>query len=49
MARTCIAASARHGGGNRGPIFTDYEINNFLDIMGDVMLIKLAEVKAFGS
>jgi len=39
MARTCIAASARHGGGNRGPIFTDYEINNFLDIMGDVMPI----------
>jgi hypothetical protein len=27
------------GGGNCGPIFTDYEINNFLDIMGDVMPI----------
>jgi len=39
MARTRIAASARRGGGNHGPIFTDYEINNFLDIMGDVMPI----------
>jgi len=39
MARTHVAASARHGGGNRGPAFTDYEVNNFLDIMGDVMPI----------
>jgi len=39
MARTRVAASARRGGGNHGPIFTDYEINNFLDIMGDVMPI----------
>jgi hypothetical protein len=39
MARTCVAASTRHGGGNRGPAFTDYEINNFLDIMGDDMPI----------
>jgi len=29
MARTGVAASARRGGGNRGPAFTDYEINNF--------------------
>jgi hypothetical protein len=39
MARTRVAVSARRGGGNRGPIFTDYEVNNFLDIMGDVMPI----------
>ncbi len=39
MARTHVAASARCGGGNHGPAFTDYEMNNFLDIMGDVMPI----------
>ncbi len=39
MARTCVAASAHCGGGNHGPAFMDYEMNNFLDIMGDVMPI----------
>jgi hypothetical protein len=39
MARTHVAASARRGGGNQGPAFTDYEINNFVDIMGEVMHI----------
>jgi len=39
MAITHVAASAHRGGGNRGPAFMDYEINNFLDILGDVMPI----------
>lgn len=39
MARKIVTASAHRGGGNRGPAFTDYEMNNFLDIMGDVMPI----------
>jgi len=47
MARTRDAASGRHGGGNRGPAITDYEVNNFLDIMGDVMPIGLLEWALF--
>jgi len=39
MARACVAASACCGGGYRGPAFMDYKINNFLDIMGEIMPI----------
>jgi hypothetical protein len=31
------------GGGNRGPAFSEAEINNFLDIMGEVVPIGLIE------
>jgi len=38
MARACIAAFVCCSG-NQGPAFTDYEVNNFMDIMGEIMSI----------
>jgi hypothetical protein len=41
MASTHVAASAYCSSGNRGLAFTDFKINNILDIMGEIILISL--------